>query len=256
MKRSLYFVYGVTAHVIFFFVYAYLIGFVTGFLTPTTLDGPRAATPLAALVDILLIAAFGIQHSVMARPAFKRWWTQFIPTAIERATYVMVSNAIMIAMFLLWQPLPLTVWQVQNQSVRCALWALAAAGWMLVPAASFLINHFDLFGTRQVWLYLKGRAYSQPPFRMPLLYRIVRHPLYVGWLMAFWITPTMSAGHLLFASGMTAYILIAIRFEERDLARVHGAEYSEYRKRVPMLIPIWPVSKPAGQSTPQIAAGE
>jgi protein-S-isoprenylcysteine O-methyltransferase Ste14 len=238
MQRITFFLYGLSAYVLFFGVYAYLIGFVTGFVVPWTIDKPAGQQPwLAATVDLLLLVGFGVQHSVMARPGFKRWWTKFVPQPIERSTYVMISNALMILMFVFWMPLPAAVWHVEAQAWRCVIWSVALAGWLLVPAASLLINHFDLFGTRQVWLHLKGKPYTQLPFRTPFLYKLVRHPLYVGWLLAFWATPTMTAGHLLFAIVQSAYILIAIRFEERDLRELHGEAYEDWRQGTGMLVP-------------------
>ena len=178
----------------------------------------------------------------MARPTFKRSWTKTVPTVIERSTYVLVSNLLIVLLLWQWQPMPGVIWDVQAPAVRTVLWAIFGLGWLLIVFASLLINHFDLFGTRQVWLHLRGREYEPPRFGVPLLYNVVRHPLYVGWLLAFWVTPTMTAGHLVFAVGTTLYILIAIRFEERNLAEFH-AEYGDYRRRVPMLIPF---TKPRG----------
>jgi protein-S-isoprenylcysteine O-methyltransferase Ste14 len=244
MRRMTYFIYGLSAHLLFLVVYAYLIGFVTNLLIPWTIDRPqRWGAFTATLVNLALLLAFAVQHSVMARPSFKRWWTKYVPTPIERSTYVMISNLLMILMFVCWMPMPRTLWHVETQAVRCVIWTIALAGWLLVPGASLLINHFDLFGTRQVWLHLKGRPYIQPPFRTPLLYRLVRHPLYVGWLIAFWATPTMTVGHLLFAIVQSAYILIAIRFEERDLRELHGEEYEAWRSKTGMLVPR-PVAQP------------
>jgi protein-S-isoprenylcysteine O-methyltransferase Ste14 len=239
VRRIAFFLYGLSAHLLFLGVYAYLIGFLTNLVVPVTVDRPpaRLAWPAAAAVDLLLLLTFGVQHSVMARPGFKRWWSKFVPVPVERSTYVMISNALVILMFVLWKPLPAVVWHVEARAWRCTLWAVGFAGWLLVPAASLVINHFDLFGTRQVWLHLKGQPYTDPPFRTPLLYRLVRHPLYVGWLLAFWFTPTMTAGHLLFAGVLSAYILIAIQFEERDLRKAHGEEYEAWRRKTGMLIP-------------------
>lgn len=252
MQRIAFFVYGLTAYGLFFGVYLYLICFVCGIAIPAPINGSQHSSALAPLVNTLLVALFGVQHSIMARPSFKKWWTSYVHPAIERSTYVMISNVVMIAMFYFWQPMPQLLWNVDNPVLRGLLWTLNGLGWMLVPGSSFLINHFDLFGARQVWLHLKGQPQSQLPFRTPMLYKLVRHPLYVGWLMAFWITPSMSAGQMLFAVTMTAYILIAIRFEERDLEKLFGRSYSDYRARVPMLIPSLPkraVEKPRRDST-------
>lgn len=244
MQRIAFLIYGTTAYALFFGVYLYLICFVCGILIPAPINGPQATSAWAPLINTLLVVAFGVQHSVMARPAFKSWWTRIVHPAIERSTYVMISNFVMIALFYFWQPMPHMLWETHNPFLQGLLWTLNGLGWFMVPGTSFLINHFDLFGTRQVWLHFKGRPYHQLPFRTPMLYRLVRHPLYVGWLMSFWITPAMSAGQMLFALTMTAYILVAIRFEERDLAKVFGKSYSDYRKQVPMLVPGWPKKSP------------
>jgi methanethiol S-methyltransferase len=239
-----------SAHLLFLAVYAYLIGFVTNLVVARTIDRPASfGWGLAIVVNGLLLVTFGVQHSVMARPAFKRWWTKFVPTPIERSTYVMISNALMILMFVFWIPMPSIIWHVESQALRCSIWAVGLGGWLLVPGASLLINHFDLFGTRQVWLHLKGRPYTQPPFRTPMLYRVVRHPLYVGWLVAFWATPTMTVGHLMFAAVQSAYILIAIRFEERDLRELHGEKYEAWRQKTGMLLP-----RPATIVEPELAS--
>jgi protein-S-isoprenylcysteine O-methyltransferase Ste14 len=230
--------YGVVCYVVFFGTFLYAIAFVEGLPVPKTIDSGTAGALIPSLVvNALLLGLFAVQHSVMARPAFKRWWTQYVPEPIERSTYVMISNLLMILMFVCWQPMPSIAWHVETQALRCSIWAVALVGWLLVPGASLLINHFDLFGTRQVWLHLKGKQYTQPPFRTPWLYRLVRHPLYVGWLIAFWATPTMTIGHLLFAVVQSAYILIAIRFEERDLRELHGEAYEAWRSKTGMLLP-------------------
>ncbi len=237
-KRILFFAYGSVSYLIFLATFLYAVGFVGNFGVPTTLDGPATGPFWAALaVDVGLLALFAVQHSVMARPWFKAWWTRFVPTPIERSTYVLFSSLALAAMFAAWRPLGGSVWSVQDPTARLALRALFAFGWGLVLVSTFLINHFDLFGLRQVWLYLTGRPYAPVPLATPWPYRVVRHPLYVGWLFAFWMTPTMTAAHLLFSVATTAYILLAIQFEERDLAREHGAGYDEYRRSVPMLVP-------------------
>lgn len=245
MLKTAYFAYGVLSYVMFLVVYAWFGGFVTN-LVPHSIDSTTTGSIQAALaVNLLLMVLFGVQHSVMARPGFKRWWTRFVPQPIERATYVFISNVLVILLMWLWIPIPARVWDVQTPILRWAMWILCAAGWLLVPAASLLINHFDLFGLRQVWLHLKGQVYTHLPFRTPMFYKLVRHPLYVGWLLAFWVTPTMSIGHLMFALVMTGYILTAIKFEERDLLAVHGEMYARYRRNVPMLIPAAKARKPA-----------
>jgi protein-S-isoprenylcysteine O-methyltransferase Ste14 len=237
-KRIAFFAYGVIAHGGFLAVFLYLVGFLGNFGVPKSIDsGPTRPLWQALLIDGLLLGFFAVQHSVMARPGFKRWWTRFVPQPIERSTYVMISNVLMAAILWFWQPIGGTVWSVQDTTARGVLYALFGLGCLQVVVSSLLINHFDLFGTRQVWFYLRGQDYKPLPFEVPGTYKLVRHPLYVGWLMTFWATPTMTAAHLVFAALTTAYILIAIQFEERDLVTVYGRTYTEYRKRVPMLIP-------------------
>jgi protein-S-isoprenylcysteine O-methyltransferase Ste14 len=242
MKRALVLLYGVVNYACFLGVFLYAVGFIGGFLTPTRLDGARQASLTEALVvDALLILLFALQHSVMARPWFKEYWTRLLPAPIERSTYVLFTNAALVLLFWQWRPLGGMVWHVQAPLLRVAIWAAFGFGWMTVLTTTFLINHFDLFGLRQVWLYFRGRPYTHLPFVTPGPYRFVRHPLYVGWLIAFWATPTMSAAHLVFALGMTAYILAAIQFEERDLIRFHQ-DYAAYCHRTPMLVPRWRTS--------------
>ncbi len=238
LRRSSAFAYGVFAYAVFLVTALYAIGFIGGFLTPTTLDG-EATVPIwqALLTNTLLLGLFAVQHSVMARPAFKRWWTRFVPEPVERSTYVLFSSVALLVLFAFWQPMGGVVWDVDDMTGRVVLYALYAFGWALVFATTFLINHFDLFGLRQVWLHLRGHPYTHLRFVTPGPYRMVRHPLYVGWLFAFWATPTMTVAHLVFALATTAYILIAIQFEERDLVAAHGDDYRLYRARVPMLVP-------------------
>jgi protein-S-isoprenylcysteine O-methyltransferase Ste14 len=239
MGRIGIFIYGLVSYAIFLGVFLYACGFVGGFLVPKSIDSPvtSMATPVALLINAALLLAFGLQHSVMARPTFKKWWTQFVPPPAERSTYVLASNVCMIALFALWQPMPAIVWDVQNTIGRGVVWALFASGWLMVLITTFLINHFDLFGLRQIWLHLRGREYTHLPFATPLIYKHIRHPLYVGWITAFWAIPTMTVGHLLFASITTAYILVAIVFEERNLVDHHGLSYEEYRQRTGKLLP-------------------
>jgi len=237
MQKQLYFVYGVLCHAMFLAVFLYMVGFLANAFVPKSIDsGMEGAFGQALLINVALIVLFGLPHSVMARPTFKRWWAKIVPTTIERSTYVLVSNVLMILLFLLWRPMTGVIWEVEASAARTGLWALFGFGWLLIVFSSLLINHFDLFGTRQVWLHLKGQEYTPPEFGMPFLYRLVRHPLYVGWLLAFWVTPTMTSGHLLFSFATTLYILIAIHFEERNLIEAHS-EYADYRRRIPMLIP-------------------
>ncbi|MBX3432297.1 MAG: isoprenylcysteine carboxylmethyltransferase family protein [Pirellulales bacterium] len=243
MKRWLFLIYGVCCHLLFLGVFACMAAFVGNLLLPKTIDSPSALTAGAAVaVNLALVALFGLQHSIMARPGFKQAWTRFVPPPIERSTYVLVSCLVTILVMRHWQGIDAVVWKIEQPTLRTAAWALFAAGWLMVPVASLLINHFDLFGTRQVWLYFRGREYAALPFRAPLAYRHVRHPLYHGWTLAFWATPTMTAGHLLFAVTMTGYMWGAALLEERDLVRHFGAKYERYRKLVPMIIPRW---KPA-----------
>lgn len=238
MKRIATFTYGVICYAIFFGTFLYAIGFVGDLFVPKSIDSaPQGPLGQALLINALLLGLFAVQHSVMARPAFKRWWTRFVPKPVERSTYVLFSSLALIALFAYWQPIGGVIWDVQDPVGQVVLYGLFAFGWGLVLLATFLINHFDLFGLRQVWLYLRGKEYRPLNFGTPALYKIVRHPLYVGWFFAFWATPTMTVAHLFFALLTTAYILIAIRFEERDLVAEHGTRYVEYRKQVPMLVP-------------------
>ena len=238
MARVAAFVYGVVCYAIFFVTFLYAIGFVGNFIVPKSIDSaPIIPLGAAFLVNVGLLGLFGLQHSSMARPGFKQWWTKFVPKPVERSTYVLFSSLCLIALFYFWQPLGVTIWQVENPIFRNLLYAGFGFGWLLVLASTFLINHFDLFGLRQVYLYLRGKEYTYLNFVTPGPYKYVRHPLYVGWLFAFWSTPSMTVAHLAFAVITTAYILIAIQLEERDLIEVHGKAYIDYRDRVPMLIP-------------------
>jgi protein-S-isoprenylcysteine O-methyltransferase Ste14 len=237
MSRVIAFVYGVVSYAIFFVTFLYAAGFVGNFVVPKTLDGdPTGPFATALLIDLGLLGLFAVQHSVMARPAFKRVWTRVVPEPVERSTYVLASSLALILLFWLWQPLGGVVWDVQNPVGRAILWGGFAFGWGLVLVTTFLINHFDLFGLRQVWFHLRGEPYRPLTFGTPGAYRLVRHPLYVGWFFAFWATPTMTGAHFVFAVMTTAYILVAIQFEERDLVAAHP-EYASYRARVPMLLP-------------------
>lgn len=237
MKRFLIFLYGVVSYAIFFATFLYAIGFVGNIVVPKSMDSAREASfAVALLTNLALLGVFAIQHSVMARPAFKRWWTRIIPEPAERSTYTLLSSVALIALFAFWQPIGGVVWNVTSPAGQAVLYTLFAFGWLLVLVSTFLINHFDLFGLRQVWLHLIGKPYTTLPFKTPVLYKYVRHPLYVGWFFAFWATPTMTVTHLVFALATTAYILIAIQLEERDLETAHP-EYRAYRRQVPMLIP-------------------
>jgi len=238
LKRILFFAYGTLSYVIFLGTFLYALCFIGNFGVPRTLDGPTSG-PLGVsfAIDAGLLALFAVQHSVMARKWFKDRWTRLVPKPIERSTYVLFSSLALILLFWQWRPLGGVIWSVQNPAGQLVLRGLFAFGWGLVLVSTFLINHFDLFGLRQVWLYLLGRSDKTVRFTTPGPYRLVRHPLYVGWLFAFWMTPVMTLAHLLFSIATTAYILLAIQFEERDLIREHGDVYEEYRRSVPMLVP-------------------
>jgi protein-S-isoprenylcysteine O-methyltransferase Ste14 len=237
-RRIAFFVYGVACYALFFGTFLYAVGFIGGFLTPTRLDAPAEGGVVAAIgIDTALLLLFAVQHSVMARPWFKRSWTEIVPKELERSTYVLLSSVALLLLFWQWRPIGGVVWQVEDPVGQVVLRGLFAFGFGLVLVATFLINHFDLFGLRQVWLQLRGKPYTQLRFGTPGPYRLVRHPLYVGWLFAFWATPTMTAAHLLFAVATTAYILLAIGFEEKDLVAEFGESYEEYRRQVPALVP-------------------
>lgn len=251
MKRTLIFGYGVFSYAVFLVSLLYAVGFLANFLVPRSIDStPSVATGWALLIDIGLLSAFALQHSIMARPAFKRAWTKIVPEAAERSTYVLLSSILLGALCFFWQPIGGVIWNIEGATARGVAYGMYAAGCLLVLAATFQINHFDLFGLRQSWFALKGESYKQIPFRKPFLYRHVRHPLYVGWLMAFWSAPTMTVAHMLFAVMTTCYILVAIQLEERDLVRQHGQNYLRYRQEVPMLVPFTGKSEAARMPEP------
>ena len=255
MGRIVAFVYGLVSYAVFFVTFLYAAGFVGNLMVPKSLDGaPVGPFGTSLLINLGLLGLFAVQHSVMARPAFKRAWTRIVPQPVERSTYVLASSLALILLFWQWRPLGGVVWDVQDPIGRAVLYAGFAFGWLLVLVTTFLINHFDLFGLRQVWLHLRGQPYRPLVFKTPGPYRLVRHPLYVGWLFAFWSTPTMTVTHLLFAAVTTAYILVAIRFEERDLVDAHP-EYAAYARRVPMLIPIPRRSAGKSDDAAPVAAG-
>lgn len=240
MKRIAIFVYGVLCYALSLVAFVYGVGFIGGFLTPTLLDAaPNRPLGEALGIDLALLAVFALQHSGMARPAFKRWWTRIVPEAAERSTYVLVSSLAVGAFFAFWQPIGGVIWQADG-TTRAVIIGAYLFGWALLFYTTFLIDHFDLLGLKQVWRQLTGRDYRPPQFYTPSLYRVVRHPLYIGWLTIFWAAPTMTVSHLLFALGTTAYILVAIRFEERDLVDAFGEAYLAYRRRTPMLVPSLP----------------
>jgi protein-S-isoprenylcysteine O-methyltransferase Ste14 len=237
MQRVLVFIYGVVAYALFFATFLYAIGFVGNLFVPKAIDSaPQVPFIQALLVNLGLLGLFAVQHSLMARPFFKRWLTRFIPQAAERSTFVFASSLALIALFAFWQPMGGLIWSIENPQAQILLHVLFAFGWLLVLVSTFLINHFDLFGLRQVWLNLHKKPYTQLRFGTPVLYRLVRHPLYLGFILGFWATPVMTVAHLVFALATTGYILIAIQLEEHDLMNAHP-EYAEYRRKVPMLIP-------------------
>jgi methanethiol S-methyltransferase len=238
MKRYCALLYGGLTYLVFFGTLVYAVGFVVGVLVPKTINsGQGSSVPLALLIDAVLLAAFAVQHSGMARQAFKRWLTKGISPSIERSTYVLCSSLLMIVLFWQWRPLPQVVWNVSNATAAFALAVISLLGWGLAVVSTFLISHTDLFGLRQVVLYFRGEKYEYPAFRIPGLYKLVRHPLYSGFLVAFWVTPKMTAGHLLFAVATTGYIIVGTLLEERDLVRFLGPAYENYRREVPMFFP-------------------
>lgn len=237
-KRVAAFAYGVVCYLLFLAVFGYVVLFLADFWVPRTVDsGTVREVPTALAIDLALIAAFGLQHSVMARGWFKERWTKFVADPIERSTYVLFSSGALIALVALWAPIPDVVWQVETTWARWLLWGVFGLGWVVVVVSTELLDSRRLFGLRQVWSYLRDEEMEAPKFRTPGLYRRVRHPLMFGFLIAFWATPTMTAGHLLFSAGLTVYILVGVTLEERDLVRYFGERYRRYRDAVPMLIP-------------------
>lgn len=248
IKRLSIFAYGVVCYIVFLATFVYAIGFIGNFGVPVTIDGePELPVWQALLINLCLLSLFAVQHSVMARQFFKRWLTRYIPKSSERSTYVLFSSIALILMFIYWEPLGGTVWSVSNTTGRTVLYAIYAVGWLTVLVTTFLINHFDLFGLRQVWFALRDKPYQSLVFVTPAPYRIVRHPLYIGWLMVFWATPDMTMTHLLFAVVTTLYILVGIQLEERDLMNAHP-EYDDYRRKVPMLIPLLRARRTGGSA--------
>lgn len=240
MKRFLILGYGGISYLIFLATFLYAIGFVGGFLVPRTVDaGVTAPLGEAVVVNVALLGLFAAQHSVMARPGFKRWWTRVVPQPVERSTYVLATSLVLALLFFQWRTMPAVVWQVSSPAARIGLHALYVAGWGIVLAGTCMVSHFDLFGLRQVYLAWRREPYTDIGFRSPLFYRVVRHPIMLGFLIAFWAAPTMTEGHLLFAAATTGYILVALHFEERDLVAALGQQYLDYRSRVPRLLP-WP----------------
>jgi methanethiol S-methyltransferase len=241
VARIVAFLYGIMSYLIFFVTFLYAIGFVEDLVVPKTIDAAAAAStaPLAqaTIVNLVLMSIFAVQHSVMARPQFKRWWTKFVPPSVERTTYVLLASLALALMIWQWQPMPAIVWQVADPLLAAAITGLSFLGWLIVLTSTFLINHFELFGLHQVTNNLAGRPMPAPHFRTPVFYRFVRHPIYLGFIIAFWAAPTMTQGHLLFAAVTTAYIFVGIWLEERDLVAIFGDQYQQYRRRVSMLLP-------------------
>jgi len=238
MGRFIGFLYGVASYVVFFVAFLYAVGFVSGLAVPKAIDD-GAIVPIgeALIVDLLLMSLFALQHSVMARRQFKQWWTQFVPKSIERSTYVLFSSLALLLLYWQWRPIPASIWTVNQPQLALAITGLSFVGWLIVLTSTFLINHFELFGLHQVTNHLSGHPMPKPQFRTPLYYKFVRHPIYLGFIIAFWAAPVMTVGHLLFAAVTTGYILVGIALEERDLVDLFGDEYRRYRQRVAMLIP-------------------
>lgn len=231
-------IYGGVCYLAFLGTFLYAVGFVGDLVVPRAIDSEPAVPPAEALsVNLLLLALFAVQHSGMARPAFKRWWTRLVPSPIERSTYVLASSLLLLLLFWQWRAMPAVVWDVGRPSAVAVLWMLFGAGWLIALLSTFLIDHFDLFGLRQVYLYARGQPYVPPPFRTPALYRVVRHPIMLGFLIAFWATPTMTWGHMLFSGMTTAYIFLGVFLEERDLRHAFGRSYEKYGRQVGMIVP-------------------
>lgn len=239
MGRFIAFLYGALSYIVFFATFLYAIGFVSGLIVPKSIDtGTVVPVAEALIVNLVLMSVFAIQHSVMARKQFKQWWTRVVPKSVERSTYVLLSSLALVLLFWQWRPMPTVVWQIDNPQMAMAVRGLSFVGWLIVLTSTFLINHFELFGLHQVANNLAGRPMPAPRFRTPIFYKFVRHPIYLGFIVAFWAAPTMTVGHLLFAAVTTAYIVVGTLLEERDLVEIFGDDYRSYRKRVSMLFPL------------------
>jgi len=238
MSKFIAFLYGLVAYFTFFATILYAIGFVSGLVVPKTIDtGPDSSATEALVVNLLLMSLFAVQHSLMARKQFKQWWTQYVPKPVERSTYVLLASLTLVLLFWQWRPMPEIVWRIDEPDIAVTITTLSLVGWVIVFTSTFLINHFELFGLHQVANNLTGREMPAPRFRTPLYYKFVRHPIYLGFIIAFWAAPTMTVGHLLFAAVTTAYIFVGILLEERDLIEMFGDDYRHYKKRVSMLLP-------------------
>lgn len=239
MKRSIFFLYGIISYLIFFATFLYAIGFVGNYIEPKTIDsGFQGGSNAILIINLLLLSLFAIQHSIMARQWFKKWWTKIVPREIERSTYVLFSSIALIVLFYFWRPMPDVIWNVQKTALSSILTVLFFLGWFIVLTGTYLINHFELFGLQQVYLNLMNREFTYPKFVAPFYYKFVRHPLMLGFIIAFWATPVMTVGHLLFSIATTGYILIAIQLEERDLVSFHGEAYRRYQREVSQIIPM------------------
>ncbi len=245
MKKNLILAYGIVCYAIFFGTFLYAIGFLGNFIVAKSIDsGEEGTTTQAIIINLILLALFAVPHSIMARPGFKKAWTKIVPEPMERSTYVFLSSLLLILLFWQWRPMTGDFWNVAGQPAASIFWFFFAVGWALVLVSTFLIDHFDLFGLRQVWVHWQGKEYEDKPFSNPSFYKYTRHPLNLGWLLAFWATPSMTMGHLLFAVVTTAYILVAIQLEERDLIKLFGEDYAQYKKTTPMIFP-FPKQAPA-----------